>query len=204
MKKIIAIFLTLISVVTFNTCFAIDSSDPVNMLKGISDQMIADLQAHKATLKSNPSQVYGFARTVIVPHADLAEMSKRVLPPRIWNEASASQRSQFQQQFTNLLIRTYASALAEYKDESVQFFPVRGGASGKTTVRVDSNIVRSEGPSIAVNYRLVYKNGQWRLYDMVVDGVSLLESFRSQFADKLSKGSMDDLLRDMSAHNSNS
>lgn len=202
MKKLLTFWISSLCLLMLNVCFAIDTSNPVNMLQGISDQMIADLQSHQATLKSNPSQVYGFAREVIVPHADLAEMSKRVLPPRIWEQATPDQRAQFQKEFTSLLVHTYASALAEYKDETVRFYPVRGGVDGKLTVKVDSTIVRSEGPSIPVSYRLIYKGSQWWLYDMVVDGVSLLESFRSQFADKLSKGTMTDLIRDMSSHNS--
>ena len=202
MKKVLTGFLTSICLLMINTCFAIDTSNPVNMLQGISDKMISDLQTHKATLRSNPSQVYGYADNLIVPHADLAEMSKRVLPPRIWEQATPVERSQFQKEFTNLLVHTYASALAEYKDETVRFYPVRGGFQGKATVKVDSTIVRSEGPSIPVSYRLIYKGSQWRIYDMVVDGVSLLESFRSQFADKLSRGTMADLIHDMSSHNS--
>lgn len=177
------------------------SNDPVNMLQSISDKMIAQLQAHQATLKTNPRQVYSFANNLIVPHADVAEMSKRVLPPRIWDQASAAQRSQFQKQFTTLLVHTYASALASYKDETVKFFPVRGGYDGKTTTKVDSSIIRSEGPSIPVSYKLVNHGSEWKLYDMVVDGVSLLESFRSQFADKLSNGNMDSLIRDLAVHN---
>ena len=182
--------------------FAADMGGPVGMLQSLADQMISSLQAHKATLKSNPTLVYSLANKIVVPHADLNEMSKRVLPPRTWNSASPSERSQFQREFTTLLVRTYASALEDYKDEKVRFFPVRGGYAGRSDVKVDSQIVRSSGPSISMSYRLVSTGSGWKLYDMTVEGVSILESFRSQFADQLSQGSMADLLRTLAQHNS--
>jgi phospholipid transport system substrate-binding protein len=179
-----------------------NDSDPVSMLQSLADQMIANLKSNKATLKTNPSLVYSLARKIVVPHADLSEMSKRVLPPQIWNSATASQRSQFENEFTTLLVRTYASALSDYTDQTVEFHPVRGGVVGKSTVRVDSQIVRSDGAPINVNYRLIRQGSVWKLYDMTVEGVSLIESFRSQFADKVSQGSdMAGLIQYISAHN---
>ncbi len=178
------------------------AGDPVTMLQSVADQMISSLKAKQMTLKSNPSQVYSLAYRIIVPHADLDEMSKRVLPPQTWNSATSSQRQQFKKEFTSLLVRTYASALAEYKDQTVRFFPVRGGYAGKSTVTVNSQIERSDGPSISVNYNLVASASGWRLYDMTVEGVSMLQSFRSQFADQLSRSDMAALIQTLQQHNS--
>jgi phospholipid transport system substrate-binding protein len=175
--------------------------NPVTMLENTANQMIAALKQNKATLKNKPSLVYSIAQRIVVPHADLDEMSMRVLPPQIWNKATTGQRSLFKQEFTQLLVRTYASALADYSDQTVQFYPVRGGYQGKKTIMVNSKIVRSDGPSIPVNYRLTQKGTSWRLFDMSVEGISLLESFRSQFADKLSQGNIDKLIKDLKAHN---
>jgi len=177
------------------------ASDPVNELSSIADQLIAKLKENKTSLKDNPQLVYSLANRIIVPHADIAEMSKRVLPPQIWNNATASQHKQFQSEFTTLLVHTYASALANYQDQTVKFYPVRGGYQNKTTVQVDSAIERPDGPPISVNYRLILKGSDWRLYDLNVEGVSMLESFRSQFADQLSQGNMDDLLKQLASHN---
>jgi phospholipid transport system substrate-binding protein len=187
------------------SCWSIAANaqpDPVVMLQSVADQMISGLKANKATLKTNPGYVYSLSRRLIVPRADLTEMSKRVLPPQTWNQATPSQRAQFQKEFTTLLVRTYGSALASYKDETIQFYPVRGGYAGKSSVKVDSQVIRSEGPSIPISYRLFYNGSQWKLYDLVVEGVSLLESFRSQFADKLSQGDIQSLIQDIAAHNS--
>ena len=173
--------------------------DPVSLLQSIANRMIASLKANQTTLKQNPRLVYSLAYKIIVPHADLDEMSKRVLPPQTWNSATPSQRKQFKSEFTNLLVRTYAPALAEYKDQTVRFFPVRGGQGN--TVRVNSQIIRTDGPSISVNYSLVSSGGGWRLYDMTVEGVSMLQSFRSQFSDQLAKGDMASLIRVLKQHN---
>lgn len=178
-----------------------NQSDPVALLQFIANNMIKNLRENKATLKTKPQLVYSLARKYVVPYADLPEMSRQVLPPTIWNNASSAQRMQFQKEFTMLLIRTYASALTSYKDQVVQFFPVRGGYQGQRMVEVSSEIKSTENPSIHVTYRLIRAGSVWRLFDMSVEGVSLIESFRSQFADILSSGNMNDLLNRLANHN---
>jgi phospholipid transport system substrate-binding protein len=181
---------------------AIAGGDPVSELNSIADRLIAALKQNKANLHDDPQLVYSLAERIVVPHADVAEMAKRVLPPQTWNSATPSQRSRFEKEFTSLLVHTYASALANYNDQTVHFYPVRGGYAGKSTVQVDSQIERSDGPSISVNYRMVQHGSEWKLYDMSVEGVSMLESFRSQFSDLLSQGNMDALLARLASHNS--
>jgi len=177
-------------------------SDPVSMLQNIANNMIRELKANKATLKTKPQIVYNLAYRYVIPYADMDEMSKRVLSPAEWNSATPAQRSQFKKQFTRLLIRTYASGLTAYQDQTVEFYPVRG--SYGNTVEVNSEIKSSDTSPISVTYRLIREGGGWRLYDMSVEGVSLIESFRSQFADILSQGNMADLLARMGSHNSRS
>lgn len=176
-------------------------NDPVLMLRSIADQMIAALKAHKATLKDHPSFVYSLANNIVVPHADLNETSKRVLPPKVWVEASNPERAEFKKEFTTLLIRTYASALATYKDQEVKFYPIRGGYANRATVEVNSDIVSNDNPAISVSYRLIRVGNQWRLFDMSVEGVSLIESFRSQFSDIVEGGNLRELLERMRNHN---
>ena len=177
-------------------------SDPVALLRYVADNMIKGLKENQATLKSKPQIVYNLAYKYVVPNANLSEMAKRVVPPQTWNSATPAQRAQFQKQFTQTLIRTYASSLTSYKDQTVQFFPVRGGYQGRKTVEVNSEITSSENPTIQVTYRMVNQGGTWRLFDLSVEGVSMLESFRAQFADILSRGNMEQLLQRMSNHNS--
>ena len=196
MKKIFtSLFLMMSLIIGGMQVAAARPSDPVGLVKSLAEEMIANLKANKTNLKRNPSLVYSLAYKIVVPYADLDEMSKRVLPPQTWNNASPSQREQFKKEFTNLLVRTYASALADYTDQTVRFFPLRGGAGNSVTV--SSQIVRSDGPSISVNYRLRSTGSGWKLYDMSVEGVSLLQSFQEQFRQKLSQGNMDQLLMEL-------
>ncbi len=179
--------------------YAAPQGDPVALLRYIADNMIAGLKANKATLRTKPQIVYNLAYKYVVPYADLTEMSKRVLPPQVWNQASSAQRAQFQREFTRTVVRTYASALTAYKDQTIEFYPVRGGSQG--TVEVNSVIKSSESDPIRVSYRLIRKGGAWKLYDMSVEGVDMLDSFRSQFSDILSQGDMNSLLQRLSGHN---
>lgn len=174
-------------------------NDPVSMLQKIADNMISGLKENKATLKTKPTIVYNLAYKYIVPYADLATMSKRVLPPATWNNATSAQRAQFEKEFTTTLIRTYASALTAYRDQTVHFYPVRGGSS--RSIVVNSQIESSENSPIQVTYRLIQANGSWKVYDMSVEGVSMLDSFRSQFSDILAQGNIDSLLKRMASHN---
>lgn len=179
---------------------AAPSGDPSSLLQYIANNMIAGLKSNKANLKTKPGTVYSLAYKYVVPYANLNEMSKRVLPPRIWNSATPAQRAQFQKLFTTTVIRTYASALSNYEDQTIKFYPVRGGASGNT-VEVSSQIMSSRSSPISVTYRLVRTGGGWKLYDMSVEGVSMLSSFRAQFADILGNGDMNTLLSRLSGHN---
>lgn len=199
MKKIISrLFILMFSVLWMQAVFAEDA--PTAMLRSMADRMISQLKSHQATLKSHPSIVFSFAREIVVPNADLDAMAMRVLPARTWTAATPQQRAQFKKEFTTTLIRTYASALAEYNDETVKFFPVRGGVSGGA-VKVDSQIIRNDGPAIAMSYSVIQAGGKWKLIDITVEGVSMLQSFRSQFADKLDREDMVALIKDLAQHN---
>lgn len=178
------------------------AGDPVSLLQSVANNMIAGLKANKATLKSKPDIVYNLARKYVVPHADLPAMAKSVLSPAVWNSASPEQRKKFEDEFTTTVIRTYASALSSYEDQSVQFFPVRGGYQGAKSVEVNSEITSPHGQPISVSYRLMRAGSVWLLYDLSVEGVDMLDSFRDQFADIISQGDMNLLLQRMAEHNS--
>ncbi|MDA8561962.1 ABC transporter substrate-binding protein [Gammaproteobacteria bacterium] len=202
MKKQFKIFFAVL-IFTFaaiNIAIATEEN-PVNMLQSLADQMIDGLKSNKLILKSDPKKSYALAYKLVVPHADIAEMSKRVLPPKIWHKATSTQRSTFEIEFTKLLVKTYSSALSDYTNQTVKFYPVRGGYKGKSTVSVSSQILRSDGPPVRISYNLVSTSSQWKLYDMSVEGISLLESFRSQFASKLAAGNIDSLIGDLKRHN---
>lgn len=171
-------------------------TSPVPMLEHAANDIIATLKDNKSSLKSNPSIIYKAVETYLLPNVDVGGMSRSVLGRQAWNKATASERAEFSKAFTRLVIRTYSSPLAEYSDETIQFLPLRGSLSSRF-IRVNSVIVRSKGQNIPLSYSLVAKNGQWKIYDISVEGVSLLQSFRSQFAQALQHSSINEVIKEM-------
>lgn len=182
--------------------FSWAQSSPVEMLQANSDAVIQALQASKASIRRNPQAVYGIVDRIFVrPHVDLGLMSRKALGPNAWNSASPSQRARFGRQFADLLIHTYAGALAQYTNEKVQYFPMRGDYQGKKAVSVDSVVIRANGPKIPISYKLVWRGSEWKVYDMTVEGISLVSSFRSQFGQELSQGGIEHLIQRLQQHN---
>jgi phospholipid transport system substrate-binding protein len=191
--------LSIISLLVCTVVWAISS--PLDLLQTTSNQLITALQQNQATLKTKPQLVYGIVNQILLPHVDLVSMSRVALGREAWMQASPAQRQAFTQQFTTLLIRTYSSALAQYTDEKVNFLPLRGNFNTEARVQVNSNIIRDSGPSINVSYRLMRVGEQWKLYDFSVDGISLVQSFRSQFAQELQQTGIDGLINKLAQHN---
>lgn len=171
-------------------------SSPVPMLEKSANQIIATLKANKSSLKSNPNIIYRAVEANFLPNVDVTGMSRSVLGRQAWQKASAAQKSEFSKAFTQLVIRTYSSPLAQYSDETVQFLPLRGSLNNRF-LRINSVIVRSAGQNIPLSYSLISKDGQWKIYDISVEGVSLLQSFRSQFAQVLQNSNINEVIKQM-------
>lgn len=171
-------------------------SSPVPMLEQTTNQIIDTLKKNQANLKSNHQIIFLAIERYLLPNVDVMGMSRSVLGRQAWARATPSEKKAFTQAFTQLVIRTYASPLAEYSGETVQFLPLRGPVDGRFA-RVSSVISRSNGQRIPLSYNVVSKNGQWKIYDLSVEGVSLLQSFRSQFGQVLQNASMKDLIAEM-------
>lgn len=198
MKKLFRVFFSLCCLFAVQ---AYAESSPIEMLRAVSNQAISELKANEATLKSNPGVVYRIINRILLPHADMQDMAKVALGRNAWGQATPQQRQQFTKEFTDLMVNTYSSALAAYTDETIEFYPLREAYQGRSRVQVDSKIIRREGPPVSVKYRLVLKGGEWKVYDISVEGISILESFRSQFAEELSDGNLEQLLSKLAKHN---
>lgn len=170
-------------------------ASPLNVLEGASNNVLNALKRNKANLKSNPRYVYSVVNRYIIPHVDVYGMSRSVLGRDVWRKASASQRRRFTKNFTSLVVRTYSGALRDYTSEKVKFLRVRGGFAGKRFVTVRSFILRPSGQNIPISYSMVNKKGRWKVYDMAVEGVSLLQSYKSQFNQYLKGRSLDQLIQ---------
>lgn len=172
------------------------TSSPVPMLEGTANKILSVLKENKSNLKNNQNVIYDAVSLYLLPNVDVKGMARSVLGRNAWNNATPADRKEFTESFTQLVIHTYASPLAEYTDETVRFLPQRGAVDSKFT-RVSSIIERSNGQNIPLNYSLVFKKSGWKIYDLSVEGVSLLQSFRSQFSQALQTESLHELIAKM-------
>lgn len=182
-SKLIIFFITIIFC---GMSFA--QPNPMALMKNVSNKMLTSLKQNRSKLRSNPKFIYTLVKRIIVPHADLPGMSRSVLGRNAWQNANKAQKQAFINAFTNVMIGTYASALNVYQDETIKFFPIRGGYQGKKRINIQSQVIRSDGPPIPLNYKLALINNQWKIYDLNVEGIGLLQSFYAQFQAKLSQG----------------
>lgn len=176
---------------------------PTDFVQNTSNQMISALQRDHATLQNNPGLVYSIVHRILLPHADLTTMSKLAVGRNAWLTASPADRQAFTQEFTNNIIKTYTAALESYSNQTVKVYPIRGGWSGESQVQVNTEILQQDGPPIPVSYHLVLEGGQWKVIDFSVEGVSLIENYRAQFANDLSTGNLASLTAKLRQHNAN-
>lgn len=177
-----------------------DIIPPHEMLKQTSDEVIAVLKNKKEELKDDPQLVYDLVHEYILPHLDEVTIAKLALGKN-WRKASREQKIEFINEFRDLLIRTYGKSLSEFSDQTINYFPVRR-AEGEDKVVVKSEVLQSGGPSIPVSYRMRIKNNEWKVYDLSIDGVSLVTSYRGTFAQEIRKGGMEGLLKLLKDKNS--
>lgn len=176
-----------------NNLFA--QTSPVVMLENASNNLFKTLSENKLNLKNNPKIIREAVHKHLVPIVDVNGMSRSVIGREAWLKATSEEKKEFSNVFLQLVIRTYSNPLAQYSGETIKFLPIRGG--NDKFVKVNSIITRPNGQKIPVTYSLVAQNGQWKVYDFSVEGISLLQSFRSQFSQALKNSNMRDLIRQM-------
>lgn len=184
---------------SFSSAWAKEAPD--EMLKRVTQEMIDSLKHHDAELKKNPDLIYQIVNKIIVPYIDWTAMSGWVVGRQAWSQATATQQQLFIDEFKNLLIHTYASTLQAYDDQVVDYLPIRGGYVGKTRVQVASLIKEPGRESIRVTYRLADKGDTWKVYDISIEGVSLLKGFQSQFSSEVQQGGLEKIIQRLRQHN---
>ncbi len=172
---------------------------PEIMLEQAAEQMLAELREHDSELRSNPEQLHALVEEVLVPHVDLEVVSRWVLG-KYWRTATPGQRTRFAREFKGMLIRFYSSALLEYADFRFRFHAPRMKKDARRVV-VRSEVMRSGGPPHSVNYSLIRRDDEWKVYDVTIDGVSVVTTYRSSFAEEIRRGGLDSLLKKMADWN---
>ncbi len=174
--------------------------EPQALVKKASDDMLKALKDNEAELEADPEKIYELVEDILMPHFDFEKMSKLALGKN-WRAANADQRERFIEEFRLLLIRTYSTAMLEYTDEEILMLPFRDDLSRKR-VTVPMEVVQKGGPSIGMSLSL-YQNKQdaWKVYDVKIDGISLVTNYRSSFANEIRSGGMDQLIKDLAERN---
>lgn len=173
---------------------------PQTLIKNSSDRMLKALKENKATIEKNPSFVYGLVDKILLPNFDFSKMSKLALGKN-WRKASTAQRERFIGEFRLLLVRTYSIAMLEFTDGDIIFLPFRGDLA-KKKVKVKMEIARPNGPSIPMALSMyLSKQKKWMVYDVKIDGISLVTNYRSTFATEIRNDGMDKLIENLSTRN---
>lgn len=201
--KFLSLFCGFLFFVMILPSVAATSNDPPPLItvRTAADKLIAELDRNQARLKNNDQLVYNIVRRTIVPYFDLAGMSKAVVGRNYWQAGSSDLQKQFINEFTLYVIRTYSSALESYSGEKVKFYPIRGYDAAQSRVQINSDILQNNGPAIPVSYRMVKGGSNWFIYDFSVEGVSLVQNYRSQFSSTLQKGGLKQLVAEIHSHN---
>jgi phospholipid transport system substrate-binding protein len=158
-----------------------------------TEQVLARLKADSDKLKADANLIYPLVEDLVLPHFDFERMSIWVLGKN-WRNADAAQQQQFTNEFRTLLVRTYAKALLEYTDQHLRYLPFHA-EDDASKVSIKTEIEQSGGPSIPLHYSMyLNKAGEWKVYDIKVDGVSLVSNYRSSFSTEIRNGGIPRLL----------
>ncbi|WP_304985804.1 MlaC/ttg2D family ABC transporter substrate-binding protein [Coxiella-like endosymbiont] len=185
----------------FFCSFALAITSPLISLKDIANKMIAELQQHQSQLKNNPQLINQIVNQQLIPHIDVDRMASYVIGRHYWQTATLAQRKLFIREFEKMVVSTYSMALSFYDEEQIKFRPLRSRVTNQKEVNVESIILRRNGQRIPISYNLVNNGRQWKVYDFSIEGISLIQSYRSQFSGVLAQGGLAALLERLVAHN---
>ena len=166
---------------------------PDHLIKQTSEKVLGALEENKTRYEKNPELVYDLVNDIILPHLDFRAMSKLALGKN-WRKADKQQQVKFVEAFKSMLIRTYSKSLTEYTGQKIEFLPYVPPEEGKRTVVVKTQINQDSGPAIPIDYRLRIKDNIWKVYDIKIDGISLVTNYRNSFDSDIRKVGMDGLI----------
>lgn len=177
---------------------------PKALVERTTAEVLASLRDHASELDAHPERIYAIAAEVIVPHFDFERMSALALG-RLWRTTTPEQRERFVAEFRTLLVRVYATALLRVHTGQVRIetLSVRGNPTkGRVTVR--TQVVYGGAPPLHIDYKMRLRGDAWKVYDLAVDGVALVTTYRSDFAAKARRLGIDGLIAELQRHNARS
>jgi len=173
---------------------------PDQLVRETSDKITVLLKANRDVYAKDHQKLYAMVDENVLLHFDFRTMSKSVLA-RYWREATEDQRKKFTHEFRDLLVRTYATALLKYTDQKILFLPFVSKPDDKT-VTVRTEVKQSGGgPNIPIHYSFFKSEAGWKVYDITIDGISLVTNYRSTYAERIQREGLDALIASIARDN---
>jgi len=177
---------------------ASELSAPQQVIEQTSIEIRLVLKRDNDLLASDPGYVYRLVDEVLIPHVDLNKISALVLG-RYWKRTDAGQKDAFKSEFKRMLVRTYATAFNELDEWQMSYLPSRYSSnSGNVMVRT---MINRNGPSLGVDYSMHNIDGAWKVYDVKIEGMSLVTNYRSSFSRLMKTSGIDGLIAHLSEVN---
>ena len=171
---------------------AVDQSTPDGLIKTVVSDVMASVKSDPEIQKGNIPRIVDLVEKKIVPYTDMRRTTEMAMGPN-WKKATAEQQAQLVSEFKNLLIRTYSGALSQLRDQTIQFKPLRAAPDDKEVVV--KTVVIGRGDPVPLDYRLEKTANGWRVYEMNIMGVWLVEAYRNQFANQISQNGVEGLVK---------
>ncbi len=174
----------------------IDNSTPQKLIDTSSRALLADLDANRASYRKDITGLYKVIDKVFLPHVDVEFAAQQVLG-KYWRTATPEQRKRFIDAFYKSMLTTYGDALVDFTGDRMKVLPFQGDAAApRASVRTE--IKRSNGATVAVAYSLRKTDaGVWKVWDVVIEGISYVKSFREDFGTKIDQQGLEALLKDL-------
>ena len=173
---------------------------PDEMIRRLSLDVLGTIKADKDVQNGDVRKIIAFVDSKLMPNVNFTRMTASAVG-RNWRQATPEQQKRLQEEFKSMLVRTYSGALSQVKDQTINVKPLRGQA-GDTEVIVRTEIL-GRGEPIQLDYRMEKAPGGWKIYDLNVLGVWMVETYRTQFAQEISARGIDGLIATLAQRNKN-
>lgn len=195
---VVSVALVSASALLSGAVFAQTAEAPDVLIKRLSTEVLDTIKSDKGIQSGDTSKVIALVDAKIMPNVNFARMTAAAVG-RGWRQATPEQQKRLQDEFKTLLVRTYSGALAEVRDQNIQMKPLR--ATAEDTEVVVKSEVKGRGDPIQLDYRMEKSATGWKIYDLNVLGVWLVETYRAQFAQEINANGIDGLIAKLTDRN---
>lgn len=165
---------------------------PKEVVEGTLEQLRAAVISRRAEIARDPLITHMVVDTIVTPHVDIEQVARMVLGKH-WRGASEAQRQHFIEEFRQLLLRMYSVQVTEYTAVQIVYLPAQVASSGTEAV-VPTRVSLPDRQPIPIDFRLHNRDGVWKMYDIVADGISLISTYRSTFSEEVNRNGIDGLI----------